>query len=544
MGAAGRGGTFKEALELNGARIHAVCDIREETLDACARETGAIEIFTSYERMLDESELDAVVIGTPQHLHAPQAAAALERGLHVLSEVPAAISVEQCRALVKASTVSAGIYMMAENYIYTRTNLLLRELARQGIFGELYYAEGEYLHELKDLAERTTWRRHWQMGIDGITYPTHSLGPILQWMAGDRVTRVCCEGSGQHYRDPRGEPYHQDTAVMLGKTERGGLIKLRLDLVSERPHSMSNHQLQGTTGAYESSRAPGEPDRIWLLELGSERRWHNLDQLSAPGGALEGYLPESWRNPPEAARRAGHGGGDYFEVADFLNAVRGIAPTPLGIHKSLDMTLPGLLSQESIARGGEWLNVPDSRDWIKPDPRQPQLRMTLGRDRLESPPPVNIPEGYALRTYRETDEAGYVALMARAGFAGWNRDRIAAMMQRVVPDGFSVIEHLSSGKLVATAMAVHSPHDLHPSGGEMGWVAADPNHSGRGLGLAVCAAVTGRLLRGGYRNIYLLTDDWRLPAISIYLRLGYEPLLFCEGMQQRWEAVRSALARR
>src|SRR5947209_406760 len=125
VGAAGRGGTFRAALEANGARIHAVCDIDADQLERCARELGAAEKYADYEAMLDRSELDAVVIGTPQNLHVPQAIPALERGLHVLSEVPAGISIEQCRDLVAACRRARGLYMMAENYIYTKPNVLV-----------------------------------------------------------------------------------------------------------------------------------------------------------------------------------------------------------------------------------------------------------------------------------------------------------------------------------------------------------------------------------------------------------------------------------
>jgi hypothetical protein len=65
------------------------------------------------------------------------------------------------------------------------------------------------------------------------------------------------------------------------------------------------------------------------------------------------------------ARHAGHGGGDYFEVLDFANAIRGVAQAPIGIHEAMDMTLPGLVSQESILADGCWLDVPDSRTWTR-----------------------------------------------------------------------------------------------------------------------------------------------------------------------------------
>ncbi len=359
VGAAGRGKSFRVGLEANGARIHAVCDIRAEALDQCAEILGAGEKYTDYEEMLDKSELDAVVIGTPMHLHVPQSVLALEHNLHVLCEVTAGVSIEQCKALVKAAGKSQGLYMMAENYTYTRPNVLVRELARRGMFGEIYYAEGEYLHELKGLNEITPWRRKWQTGIDGVTYGTHSLGPILQWMAGDRVVRVCCEGSGHHYKDPRGDEYEQqDSCVMLCKTARGSLIKIRLDMLSNRPHSTVNYQLQGTDGAYESSRGgPGEKGKIWLRALSEKIQWMDLDDIP------DEYMPDMWRNPPEEALKAGHGGGDYFEIFDFVNAIRGEATCPIGIHEAMDMTLSGLVSQQSVAQGGAWLEVPDSRKW-------------------------------------------------------------------------------------------------------------------------------------------------------------------------------------
>ena len=359
VGAAGRGGSFRAGIEATGAaRIHAVCDIQEDKLPAAAEKLGASEMYADYEEMLDKSDLDAVVIGTPMPCHASQAVLALDRGVHALSEVPAAVSLDECRTLVDAATRSSAVYMMAENYTYMKPNVLVKELVRRGLFGQVYYAEGEYLHELKGLNEITTWRRKWQTGIRGITYGTHSLGPILQWMQGDRVARVCCEGSRSHYVDPRGDSYHDDTSVMLCKTVKGALIKIRVDMISDRPHAMTNYQLQGTRGAYESARGSGEQPRICLADVcGDKREWIDLFDLE------EQYMPEMWRQPSEEAKRAGHGGGDYFEMLDFVNAILGKAPCPVGIHEAMDMTLPGLVSQESILKDGQWLDVPDSRDW-------------------------------------------------------------------------------------------------------------------------------------------------------------------------------------
>jgi predicted dehydrogenase len=360
-GVAGRGATFGAAFRADPrTRIHAVCDIRQDALAEAAQRLSASEAYADYGEMLERSELDAVVIGTPMHLHASQSIAALERDIHVLCEVTAAVSLDECRALVAAARRSKAIYMMAENCNYIQANVLVAELVRRGLFGEVYYAEGEYLHELKGLNEITPWRRRWQTGIDGITYGTHSLGPILQWMPDDRVVRVCCAGSGHHYLDPRGNTYeNQDSCVMLAQTARGALIVVRVDMLSERPHPMTvYYSLQGTKGCYESARSPHERHKIWLADLDPGKdEWLDLADLEAD------YLPETWRDPPEAALHAGHSGADYLEVVDFVRSIADGVPCPTGIHEAMDLTVPGLISQASIAAGGAWLEVPDSRTW-------------------------------------------------------------------------------------------------------------------------------------------------------------------------------------
>jgi len=366
VGACGRGASFKAACADAGCvRIHAVCDINRDGLGQAAAALGASEKYADYEEMLARSKLDAVIVGTPMPLHAPQAILALSQGLSVLSEVTAAVSLDECRRLVAACKTSRGVYMMAENYTYMKPNALVRELARRGLFGTPYYAEGEYLHELKGLNEVTVWRRKWQTGIDGVTYGTHSLGPILQWMPGDRVAEVCCRGCGRHHRDPRGAEYeNEDSCVMLCKMRGGGLVKIRVDMLSDRPHAMTNYQLQGTDGAYESARARGEKNRIWLRakQPDPEQGWMDLAALE------EEFMPESWRTLGARAAAAGHGGGDYFEILDFLDAATGKRPPPIGIHEAMDMSVPGLVSQQSILQGGAWLPVPDSRAWQEEKP--------------------------------------------------------------------------------------------------------------------------------------------------------------------------------
>jgi mycothiol synthase len=171
-----------------------------------------------------------------------------------------------------------------------------------------------------------------------------------------------------------------------------------------------------------------------------------------------------------------------------------------------------------------------------------QLQMIWPAERREDPPAVHLPEGYTLRTYRRGDEPRFYHLMELAGWPGWNDEKLQPWFVRIPPESWFMVIHEGSGALVASAMGLHDHSDLHPFGGELGWVAADPAHRGKGLGYAVCAAVTARLLQAGYQNIHLFTEHWRLAALKTYLKLGYLPFVFAPEMVDRWRAVCTQLA--
>ncbi len=357
---AARGASYVRGFQaVRGCRVAAVCDVDPQRLEQSAAAMGVEQRFTDYEQMLESGAVDAVVLATPQNLHAPQAVAALRRDIHVLSEVPAATDLMQCCQLVDAARASRAIYMLAENYCYMLPNVLVRRMAEAGAFGDTYFAEGEYVHELKELNERTPWRRRWQTGRNGITYPTHSLGPVMQWLK-QRITSVSCLGSGHHYRDPRGDRYElEDTTLMLCKTERGCLIKVRLDMLSERPHNMVYYSLQGTDGCYEAARGLGDAPKVWLRDRCEDREtWRPLMDFR------EEFLPEEWKNPPAEAAQAGHGGGDYWEARDFAQAAVEGRPPELDLYFALEITVPGLISEQSIALNGAPVRVPDFRKYV------------------------------------------------------------------------------------------------------------------------------------------------------------------------------------
>ena len=359
VGAAGRGIAYEiPASTDDRIEVTAVCDVSPEGRHRAQEAFDAAQSFSDFHDMLWEADLGAVLIATPKEHHVPQSVAALERGLHVLCEVPAARSLEEAKELVRAVESSDGTFMLAENDVFRRAWMLVAELVADGRLGDVYYARSERITSGKEKMERSRWRRTWRVGRNGITYPTHNLGPLLRWFPGDRIDRVACSGSGHHYTDPRGEGYEQeDSVVMMAKTEQDHLIVHRQDILSDRPACGYRFELQGTGGCFESAAHSGDEHRISLQDEDADGQWQSLTAFEAA------YLPEMWRELPAVASQTGRNGGDYLVFQSFVDAIESDSPPPIDVYEGLDITLPGLLSEQSIAADGEWVDVPDPREW-------------------------------------------------------------------------------------------------------------------------------------------------------------------------------------
>jgi mycothiol synthase len=156
---------------------------------------------------------------------------------------------------------------------------------------------------------------------------------------------------------------------------------------------------------------------------------------------------------------------------------------------------------------------------------------------LETTPVISLPYGYSLRTYQHGDEDRFLEIMHLAGWKDFDEAKLQPWLYRILPEGWIMAIHEGSNQIVATAMATHDHTWQVPFCGEVGWVATDPTHAGKGLGTAVVAAITARFLEMGYRSIHLYTEIFRLPAIKIYLKLGYIPFLDPPEIVEYWQRI-------
>ena len=148
-----RGGSFRRAMTALADKVQltAICDLSAAVVAAWQAEYPDVRAFTRYEDLLASGACDAVLLATPMTLHAAQAVQALRAGLHVLSEVIAATTLDECWELVETVEATGCTYMLAENYCYMRPNMLVRSLVEHGLFGQLTYAEGAYIHDCRNL---------------------------------------------------------------------------------------------------------------------------------------------------------------------------------------------------------------------------------------------------------------------------------------------------------------------------------------------------------------------------------------------------------
>jgi mycothiol synthase len=157
--------------------------------------------------------------------------------------------------------------------------------------------------------------------------------------------------------------------------------------------------------------------------------------------------------------------------------------------------------------------------------------LLMRRPDLDDLPPA--PTGVELATNADADGLGQ---LLDASFAeDWDSARVHRDLLDDATVGATYL--LREGdRIVATASARVLPQD-YPGAGYLHWVASDPHVRGRGLGRAVTIAVLHRFAEDELRSTVLETDDERLPAISVYLGLGYVPQYRDASHEDRWSRI-------
>ena len=234
--------------------------------------------------------------------------------------------------------------MAAENCCYWAFIQTWKKMHEDGLFGEIAYAEAEYLHALNPDEFSPTYypEGHWRTYQPAIRYLTHELGPLL-YVMNDKCVSVTCMEADVHY-DPY-TPERKETGVALFKTQKGAVIRLLVSFGAYTSYD-HNYRICGTRGTIET-------DRRDIVD-----RSPSLASLHSIPGTFSSKIQIPVTTCYEGEDSSGHGGADGKMVKDFINClVEGRKPD-LDVDFAINMSLPGIIAHESAVQGGVPMEIP------------------------------------------------------------------------------------------------------------------------------------------------------------------------------------------
>ncbi len=391
IGLGNRGkGAVRRYTFLEGVKIVALCDVIPENVEKSQEilaEGGFPEAegYTGAEdwkKICERADVDLVYICTHWDLHTPIAVYAMEQGKHVATEVPAALTIDECWQLVNTAEKTRRHCMQLENCNYDFFELATLNMTRQGLLGEIVHAEGAYIHDLRKLNFDTTgyywdmWRLKHNEKRNANLYPTHGFGPICHIMnihRGDKLeylvtlasdqfgmTEFAKERFGEDSDFAKREYKRGDMSTTLIKTNKGKSILIQHDVTSPRPYSRI-HMLSGTKGFVQKWPRQG----IALEPFG-----HSFMEEEQMEELLAKYEHPITKEVGEMARKVGgHGGMDFTMDYRLIHCLRNGLPLDQDVYDAAEWSAIVELSEKSLENQSMPVRVPDFTrgSWNKVD---------------------------------------------------------------------------------------------------------------------------------------------------------------------------------
>lgn len=339
--------------------VTAVSDLRPERRAALQRRYQCDTPYESLEKLILDRNVDAVGVFTGAPDHVGHAVAALKAGKHVISAVPAAMTLDECRLLVDTVKETGLTYMMAETSYFQQPTISARKFYREGRFGSLYYCESEYHHAGLEVLFWEGNQRTWRHGLPPMNYPTHCTAHLIG-VTGERLTKVSCVGWGDG--DPilkdnaYGNPFWNETAFFT--TNRGNAFRVAIYWKGAH-RGTERAQWYGDKMSFFFPHPNGLGPVIVRAGKqtekdsgGFERQLPEFEHYAQPEWWKTDLLPEPLRHD------SGHEGSHTFLTHEFVDAlVRGRRPA-VDVYEAVAYTAPGIVAHQSALRGGEQLPVP------------------------------------------------------------------------------------------------------------------------------------------------------------------------------------------
>ena len=379
LGARGSGAVHRIS-QIPGVEVAAICDIRPEAVAAqqkwlsknkkpVAKEFIGAE---AWKALCQWDGIDVVYNTTPWNLHAPIGLEAMRCGKHVFIEVPAAMYIDECWALVEMSEKTKRHCMQLENCCYGEIEMLAFNICHLGLLGELKHGEGAYIHDLRSYnlnGYYNNWRLRWNIPHKGNQYPTHGLGPICQYMdinRGDRFDYLVSlesqpTGFATLARETikNADDWRRKADIQMGdmnttliKTVKGRSIMVQHDVASPRPYSRIN-LISGTKGML-----CDYPYRLAVEDKPGAGAHGFNDKLAAEW--REKYKHPLWKRAGEIAKKVGgHGGMDFLMDLRWAFCLQNGLPLDMNVYDLASWCSLCELTEKSVRNRSNSVDVPD-----------------------------------------------------------------------------------------------------------------------------------------------------------------------------------------
>ena len=314
--------------------VVAVSDLFPDRCRALAKACACEKTYPSLEEMVKDDSIEAIFCATDAPSHARHCIEALNHGKHVACAVPAVYgSLEDADELFEAVMTSGFKYMMFETSCYRPDCYAMRQIYQAGGFGRLVYSEGEYYHFH---SHQLGSYKNWRVGCIPLWYPTHSTAYYVG-VTDKPFTSVSCTGSSAGFASwqPGANQYNNvfTDQIALFQTAEGGTSRMLM--------CVGIHGKGGETG-----RVFGE--KGWMD--GTEYRGTMKD------------LPDISRPPlPPSVKAGGHGGSHGQLTNEFVLSILEDRKPLVDIVQALNMTVCGIVANQSALKDGERMKVPQYR---------------------------------------------------------------------------------------------------------------------------------------------------------------------------------------
>ncbi len=356
------GGNFGASFfwhEHPNSRVTAVCDLRDDRLERLQKvyrcETG----YKNYHEMVADKNVDAIGVFTPWNLHVDQAIEAMKAGKHVISAVPAGISIESCERLFYWVQRTGMTYMMAETSYYRPEIMACRRWAKEGQFGTIFYAEGEYYHDgIENLWYDEKGEPTWRRARPPLWYITHATGCVIPVM-GELLTEVVAHGYGDmEHPGVLGDGLRTNfysnpfwNGMAMFKTSAGHAVRINV-FRHVAAREAERAQFFGTEMSYYMAVPGLHPNSRNVREKTGKIR--TIDNYPVTAIRSEPFEPANFHEmlPPELRKPSGHGGSHTFLTHEFVSACIERRRPEVDIYEALAYTVPGQYAHRSALEGG------------------------------------------------------------------------------------------------------------------------------------------------------------------------------------------------